>query len=471
MKKLILLLFIPLVLTCSDDSTNSNTIPTDNVTPSNLNLEIIIEGVSEDFPNGDGSGEVIFNSTANNTDYFEYRLGNGEVITSENGYLEYTFSEQGTTTKSIYVYAFNENGNNTFVNEIITIYVEDPNQLFSLELDFTDEFPVGHNLGLNYFNDVTVGVINYEENNVKLLLTSGISSFVLEGSSLENLTNVSQVAVPISDTYYSDYVGLGQLIKDDNGTIYSVFHSERHYSSDQCPGAIPGFYASIGLGISFDSGQSYELSSSPVVQNFYSIDNDNGFCDNGLGEPSITYSKDSSEVFLYYVDHQRMGRGVNISMSKYDVNSNHTPDFENPYYLDANNNFTNELIRSKEIVVGIGNSDAIFPQVTYNSFSDTYIMVYSENNWGEYSSGASDPNMSGIYVRQSSDGINWDTPPAKLITDWSIPWSYDGHSFSWHPNLIYTNESQSEGYLLYSKADNLQQGHKMWAVKFNIVSN
>ena len=44
-----------------------------------------------------------------------------------------------------------------------------------------------------------------------------------------------------------------------------------------------------------------------------------------------------------------MGRGVNISMSKYDVNSNHTPDFENTYYLDANNNFTNELVRSKEI--------------------------------------------------------------------------------------------------------------------------
>ncbi len=78
--------------------------------------------------------------------------------------------------------------------------------------------------------------------------------------------------------------------------------------------------------------------------------------------------------------------------------------------------------------------------------------------------------MSGIYVRQSSDGINWDTPPAKLITDWSIPWSNDS-PFSWHPNLIYTNEIQSEGYLLYSKADNLQQGHKMWAVKFNIVSN
>jgi hypothetical protein len=471
MKKLIPLMFISLILTCSDDSNNSNTIPSENVTPTNLNLEIIIQGVSEDFPNGNGSGEVIFNSTADNTDYFEYRLGNGEVLISDNGYLEYTFSEYGTISKSIYVYAFNENGNNTFTNEIITIYVEDPNLVYSLELDFTDEFPVGHNTGLNYFNDVTVGVVNYNQNNVKLLLASGTSSYTLEGNNLNDFYGISQVAVPTEGTYYSDYVGLGQLIKDDNGTIYSVFHSEQHYTSNQCPGAIPGFYASIGIGISNDNGQSYELSSSPVVENFYSIDNDNGFCDNGLGEPSITYSKDSSEVFLYYVDHQRMGKGVNISMSKYDVNSNHMPDFENPYYLDVNGNFTNELIRSKEIVVGMGNSDAIFPHVTYNSFTDTYIMVYSENNWGEYSSGASNPNMSGIYYRESIDGIIWDKPPVQLITDWSIPYSFDNHSFSWHPNLIYTNENQSEGYLLYSKAETLQEGHKMWAVKFNLVSN
>ena len=464
-------MFIQLILTCSDDSTNSNTIPSENVTPTNLNLEIIIQGVSEDFPNGNGSGEVIFNSSADNTDYFEYRLGNGEVLISDNGYLEYTFSEYGTITKSIYVYAFNENGNNTFTNEVITIYVEDPSLVYSLELDFTDEFPVGHNTGLNYFNDVTVGVVNYNQNSVKLLLASGTSSYTLEGNNLNNFNGISQVAVPTEGTYYSDYVGLGQLIKDDNGTIYSVFHSEQHYTSEQCPGAIPGFYASIGIGISNDNGQSYELSSSPVVQNFYSIDNDNGFCDNGLGEPSITYSKDSSEVFLYYVDHQRMGRGVNISMSKYDVNSNHIPDFENPYYLDVNDNFTNEPMRSKEIVVGMGNSDAIFPHVTYNSFTDTYIMVYSENNWGEYSSGSSNPNMSGIYYRESIDGIIWDKPPVQLITDWSIPWSFDNHSFSWHPNLIYTNENQSEGYLLYSKAETLQEGHKMWAVKFNLVSN
>ena len=472
MKKLLyIFLGLSLMFGCADDSSEENeTTPTDSITPSNLVLDIDIQGVSGGSPNGDGSGNVILISSADNTDYFEYRLGNGEVIVSENGYLEHTFLDYGISNTTIYVYAFNDNGNSTSVNQTITIYVENPNAVYTLELDFSDEFPVGHNLGLNYYNDITVGVLDYSENNVRLLTASGTSSYVLEGTSLDNLSSFTQVATPTEDTYYSDYVGLGQLIKDDNGTIYSVVHSEEH-DGTQCPGNVPGFYASVGLATSYDNGQSFQLSNSVLLENTFDINYDNGQCDGGLGEPSITFSKDSTEVFVYYVDHNRDGRGVNICMSKFNTNSDHTPDFDNPYYLGTDNNFTSEVVRSKEVVVGMGNSDAIFPQVTYNSYSDSYIMVYSENNFGEFSNGATSPTMSGIYYKQSNDGINWDSPATQLIADWSIPWSFDNHSFSWHPNLIYNNEEQTEGYLIYSKANSLQDGHKMWAVKFNIVAN
>ncbi|CAI8358509.1 MAG: Uncharacterised protein [Cryomorphaceae bacterium] len=469
MKKLLLLSAL-LIFGCSGEQADDSTSPVDIITPSNLILEVSIQGVSESYPNGDGSGNVIFNSTADNTDYFEYRFDSGEVILSESGYLEFTFLDYGTSNKSIDVYAFNDNGNSTFISDTITIYVENPNAVYTLELDFSDEFPVGHNLGLNYYNDITVGVLDYSENYIKLLTASGTSSYVLEGESLDNLSSVIQVASPVDNTYYSNYVGLGQIIKDDNGTIYSVFHSEQH-DGTQCPGNVPGFYASVGMATSYDNGQSFQLSNTALLENTYNINYDNGQCDGGLGEPSITFSKDSTEVFVYYVDHNRDGRGVNICMSKFNVNSNKVPDFDNPYYLDSNNNFTNEVIRSKEVVVGEGDSDAIFPHVTYNSFSDSYIMVYSENNWGEFINGAASPSASGIYYRQSEDGINWDSPASQLITDWAIPWSFDSHSFSWHPNLIYNNENQTEGYLIYSKANSLEEGHKMWAVKFNIVAN
>ena len=90
-------------------------------------------------------------------------------------------------------------------------------------------------------------------------------------------------------------------------------------------------------------------------------------------------------------------------MSKFNTNSDHVPGFNTPYYLGSDNNFTSEVVRSKEVVVGMGNSDAIFPQVTYNSYSDSYIMVYSENNYGEFLNGATSPTMSGIYYKQSNE--------------------------------------------------------------------
>ena len=98
-------------------------------------------------------------------------------------------------------------------------------------------------------------------------------------------------------------------------------------------------------------------------------------------------------------------------------------------------------------------------------------MVYSESNYGEFLDGAASPSSSGVYYKQSDDGINWDSPATQLITDWSIPWSVNSHSCSWHPNFTYTNKYQTEGCLIYSKANSLQAGHKMWGVKFKIVAN
>ena len=355
--------------------------------------------------------------------------------------------------------------------ESINSPIEVPNEnTFQFELDLSSEFPVAHDVGLNYFNDITVGVISNSSDAIKIITAANTSSYVLSGTSLSNINQATKVAAPRDNTFYSDYVGLGQLIKDSNNTIYSVFHSEQHDGS-VLPGNIPGFYASVGLGISYDNGETFQLNSEPLIQNTFDINYDNGFGDGGLGEPSITFSKDKSEVFVYYVDHNRSGRGVNICMVKFLVDQNGAPDFSTCYYLNENKQFTSDVIRSKEVVAGIGYADAIFPHVSYNSFIDKYVMVYSLNHYGEFHNGSASPSQSGIYYRESIDGINWTEQPIKLITDWSIPFSFDNHSFAWHPNLIYSNDSQSEGYLVYSKASTLQQGHKMWAMNFKFSEN
>ena len=341
---------------------------------------------------------------------------------------------------------------------------------FSFNLDLNSEFPIGHNLGLNYFNDITVGVISNNSNEIKLLTAVQTSSFVFSGTSISNITNATQVATPKANTFYSNYIGLGQLIKDSNGVIYSVFHAEV-YNGKISSANIPGFNASVGLGISYDNGDSFQINSEPIIQNIYDLDYDNGFDDGGLGEPSITFTKDRKEVYVYYVDHNRSGRGVNISMVKFKVNEDGTPDFSTCYYLNDNKQFTTSVIRSKEVVAELGNVDSIFPHVSYNSFIDKYVMVYSRNNYDEYINGLQSPLTSGIYYRESQDGISWTESPKKLITDWSVPFSFDRHSFTWHPTIIYNNDSQDSGFLIFSKADSVRDGHKMWAMRFSYSEN
>ena len=222
-------------------------------------------------------------------------------------------------------------------SELVPDVSEPPNEnRYLFDLETSTEFPIGHNLGLNYFNDITVGVISNSTSEIKLITAANTNSYIFSGTSLSNITEVTQVASPEPDTFYSNYIGLGQLIKDPNGLIYSVFHSEQH-DGTILPGNIPGFYASVGLGISADNGMSFELNSEPLIQNIYDFNYDNGYADGGIGEPSITYSKDKTEVYVYYVDHNRSGRGVNICMVKFKVNQNGIPDFSTCYYLNDNN--------------------------------------------------------------------------------------------------------------------------------------
>ncbi|WP_278036265.1 hypothetical protein [Flavobacterium nitratireducens] len=95
-------------------------------------------------------------------------------------------------------------------------------------------------------------------------------------------------------------------------------------------------------------------------------------------------------------------------------------------------------------------------------------MVYTLNAYTDFFTSGT-PVQSGIYLRTSTDGINWTNEPQKLITDFGIPFNTT-LSFTWHPTLIYTKNDQTEGYLIYSKSTRgiAQESHKMWAKKFTI---
>ncbi|MCF8275080.1 MAG: hypothetical protein K9I95_14740 [Flavobacteriaceae bacterium] len=342
---------------------------------------------------------------------------------------------------------------------------------YSFNISDQPAFLVGENTGANYYNDITVGVIAYTGNSIKLLTSSGTQTVMFMGSDLEHITSVETKITPNlyeENSYFRDYIGAGQLIKDKNGKIYSIVHGEWHNGKIINYNNVPGFYASIGLATSVDGGETFQMNHTPIIPDFYGWNHDSGQADSGLAEPSITFNKDSTAVFVYYGDHNRTGRNVNINMVKFDVSKNGIPDFTKCYFLKNDNTFTTALIRSKEVVVGPEIADALFPQVTFNKTTNTFLMVYCLNDYDEYFK-TGQPTKSGIYLRESEDGINWSKPPQKIKSGWAVPFNTTT-PYMWHPTLIYSNSSQTEGYLLFSQSLNglVNDGHKMWAQKFQI---
>jgi hypothetical protein len=333
-------------------------------------------------------------------------------------------------------------------------------------------FLVADGLGLAYFNDITVGVLKNNSSGIKLITASGNSTIVLDGMDLTKITSVSTLITPNSQdtsSYYHNYIGLGKTIQDRNGILYSVFHAE-WWNGRTLPGNVSGFFGSIGIGISNDGGKTFSLSSSPIIPTTYSRYISNGNADGGYGEPTITYNKDSSFVYVYFTDHNRDGRGVNICMVKFNVLSHRVPDFTTCQFLLYNSTFTTSIIRSAEIVSGGNYGDAIFPDVNYNNTTGKYYMVYNLNDYDEYFTRGI-PTYSGIYLRESLDGINWTLTPQKLISDWAIPFNVSS-SYTWHPTIIYTSNDMLQGYLVYSKSSlglSTNGGHKMWAQPFKFV--
>jgi hypothetical protein len=259
----------------------------------------------------------------------------------------------------------------------------------------------------------------------------------------------------------SNYIGVSSIIRDKNGKLYGVFHGEQ-YDGSYLPGGVPGFYASVGLVTSSNDGSTFIKQSGTLIPSFYPIQVNNGAPDGGIGEPCMLYSKDSSHVFVYYTDHNRMGMGVNIAMARFNV-INGVPDFSQYYKLNNNYEFVPSNIRSKQLVVGGLEADAIFPQVTYNKFIGKYVMVYTLNAWREYSLGVL--KNSGLYIRYSNDGISWPENQVQLIKDYGIYWA-PNTPFTWHPSIIYSNETGSSGYLLYSRGPTTQGTHQMHARPF-----
>ncbi|REE80769.1 glycosyl hydrolase family 16 [Lutibacter oceani] len=149
-------LMLILVFSCGsggDDDPSIPVIETEVIKPSNLSLAISIVGADSNNPDGDGTGVINCSASATDAVTYEFRFGNGDVVSNTTGIVEYKYTNRGTNiyTVSVYAYSKTEDFINTF--QQIKILVQRPpfdNLIFSDEFDINgspDDSKWGYDIG------------------------------------------------------------------------------------------------------------------------------------------------------------------------------------------------------------------------------------------------------------------------------------------------------------------------------------
>jgi hypothetical protein len=130
-----------LTLACSsDNSSESNVDPSieEPIIPSDLTLQVNIIGQTDSFPNGDGSGIITCSANAIDAVNYEFRFGSGVTEQSETGQIEYTYSDQGINSHTVYVYAYSSTGHytSTFYTFDLFVEAEAPEASWSEEFNY-----------------------------------------------------------------------------------------------------------------------------------------------------------------------------------------------------------------------------------------------------------------------------------------------------------------------------------------------
>lgn len=104
---IVLLASFFVVTSCQDEDKSFG----DVTAPTNLVLNFTLEGADVDNPNGDGSGIVNFQASADNALSFRYNFGdNSDVVSAPNGTARHRFTTQGINTYDVTVIASGTGG-------------------------------------------------------------------------------------------------------------------------------------------------------------------------------------------------------------------------------------------------------------------------------------------------------------------------------------------------------------------------
>jgi hypothetical protein len=314
-------------------------------------------------------------------------------------------------------------------------------------------------LGLHWFPDLGVGVMDNEPNKLRLIFAAGFTSYLVEGTDLKHLKSARQVLVPgTKGEFDNGDAAVSQVVRFCD-RLYAIYHAEDHEGLPVIEGnRLPGYYASVGLAESADNGYTWTKQGRIIrgakPKEWMAYPRHTA---RGAGLPGAVEDPGGRYLYLYYTDQSMAERqGTQICLARADLNEGPPlPGNWKKFYKGA---FTEPGIGGQETpvvsVYALDQAHALYPHVSYSGYLKKYVMVFNVNRWKEPVNGLP-LKQSGIYLTLSTDAVRW-SPPVKLVTDFSYP--IIGKSLSWEATVIFDNQEGRTGWLVYAHSPKWTNG-------------
>lgn len=123
------------------------------IAPSEVVLQVTVQGATADSPLGDGSGVIICKATARNAVRYSFRFGTGREVESTSGDVTYTFLDRGEQLRTVTVLAYSASGLTASASREVQVRVEP-----TYALIWSDEFNAGNSPdGAKWTYDIGTG--------------------------------------------------------------------------------------------------------------------------------------------------------------------------------------------------------------------------------------------------------------------------------------------------------------------------
>jgi hypothetical protein len=254
------------------------------------------------------------------------------------------------------------------------------------------------------------------------------------GPSFDNLVFAEFVLRPgQANEFDNGYAGIGGIYKDGN-KVFGLYHAEDHVGKESAVSKLRGQYAamfSIGLVRSDDGGRTFQkLGQALTSKHPYK----QGLECGGVGDVTMCLDKTGKYLLCYYADFARgQGKGIQICAARCPVENISDPlawmKFHDGKYNEPG------IAGQESYVLSLHekDADAWSPHVTYSRELDRYFLTFLATFHNE-TDGVTwfRPKQSGIYISDSTDGINWNAPVCVFVDSNLF---LRGSSGSQHPTL------------------------------------